>query len=314
MKKLFKYQTSVILITLFFSSPILARSIFGDDKDIIWKSGSNQYIKYEKQESNKFGANEHPVELDQKQIANALKALEYSEKKFLTGKVIKSVFTLSQMNLFAKQFAKGLKNAKPGQDIIFVIEGTNPKLLVLTDNYFLSGRVFYKEGKLNIIIGDFNLVRNEAFELVYDPSRRAVPYTFNFGSRLKSSNKFKETLLSAPGVENQVIKGKFRRDWFMLDVALASQALLAKIQEHRNPTSRDDRQIQIEAAKLARERRQMRAEMARMRKDMKDINSGAGSSSKTPEERITTLDQLFTKELITQEEYDIRREKILNDI
>ncbi len=314
MKKLFKYQTSVILITLFFSSPILARSIFGDDKDIIWKSGSNQYIKYEKQESNKFGANEHPVELDQKQIANALKALEYSEKKFLTGKVIKSVFTLSQMNLFAKQFAKGLKNAKPGQDIIFVIEGTNSKLLVLTDNYFLSGRVFYKEGKLNIIIGDFNLVRNEAFELVYDPSRRAVPYTLNFGSRLKSSNKFKETLLSAPGVENQVIKGKFRRDWFMLDVALASQALLAKIQEHRNPTSRDDRQIQIEAAKLARERRQMRAEMARMRKDMKDINSGAGSSSKTPEERITTLDQLFTKELITQEEYDIRREKILNDI
>ena len=100
----------------------------------------------------------------------------------------------------------------------------------------------------------------------------------------------------------------------MLDVPLASQALLAKIQELQNPTSRDDRQIQIEAAKLARERRQMRAEMARMRKEMKNINSGAGSSSKTPEERITTLDQLLTKELITQEEYDIRREEILNDI
>jgi len=312
MKKLFKYQTLVILITLFFSSPILATSIFGDNKDVIWKSGLNQYIKYEKQESNKFGANDHPVELDEKQIANALKVLEYTVKKLLAGEVIEPVFTISQLNLLAKQFAKGLKNAKPGQDIIFVIEGINPKLLILTDKYFMSGRAFYKEGKLNIIIGDFNLVRNEAFEIVYDPSRRAVPYTFNFATRLKSSNKFKGILLPAPGVENQVIKGNFRRDWFMLDVPLASQALLAKIQELRNPTSRDDRQIQIEAAKLSRERRQMRAEMARMRKEMKQINSG--SSSKTPEERITTLGQLLTKELITQEEYDIRREEILNDI
>ncbi len=118
--------------------------------------------------------------------------------------------------------------------------------------------------------------------------------------------------MPAPGVENQVIKGKFRRDWFMLDVPLASQALLAKIQELRNPTSRDDRQIQIEAAKLSRERRQMRAEMARMRKEMKQINPG--SSSKTPEERIVTLGELLSKELITQEEYDIRRKEILNDI
>jgi len=313
MKKLFKYQTLVIILTLSFSSTAFA-GFFGDDKDIIWKSGLNRYIKYEKQESNKFGANDHPVELDEKQIANALKVLEYTVKKLLAGEVIEPVFTISQLNLLAKQFAKGLKNAKPGQDIIFVIEGTNPKLLVLTDKYFLSGRVFYKEGKLNIIIGEFNLVRNEAFELVYDPSRKSVPYTFNFGTRLKSSNKFNGILLPHPGVENKVSFGKFRRDWFILDVPLASQALLAKIQELQNPTSRDDRQIQIEEAKLSRERRQMRAEMARMRKEMKDINPGAGSSSKTLEERITTLDQLLSKELITQEEYDIRRKEILNDI
>ncbi len=95
---------------------------------------------------------------------------------------------------------------------------------------------------------------------------------------------------------------------------LTTKAYLAEMEAIRNPTTRNDRQLQIEAAKLARERREMRAEMARMRKEMKQINSGSGSSSKTPEERIATLDQLLTKELITQEEYDIRRAEILNDI
>ena len=51
-----------------------------------------------------------------------------------------------------------------------------------------------------------------------------------------------------------------------------------------------------------------------MRKEMKEINPGAGSSSKTPEERISTLDQLLAKNLITQEEYDVRRKEILNEI
>jgi len=314
MKKLVKYQILVIFFTFCFSSTTFA-GFFKEDKDIIWRSGLNQYIKYEKQDTTKFGANDHPVELDPKQIANALNALEYTIKKMLTGEVLEGVFTIRQVNLLAKQFAKGLIDAQPGQDIIFVIEGTNPKLLILTDKYFLTGRAFYKEGKLNIIIADYNLVRNEAFEKVYDPSgKAALPYTFNFGSRLKSRKRFKWLLMPAPGIENKVALGKFRRDWFLLDVPLASQALLAKIAELKNPTSRNDRQIQIEAAKLAKERRQMRAEMARMRKEMKDINSGAGSSSKTPEERIVTLDQLLSKDLITQEEYDVRREEILNDI
>jgi hypothetical protein len=141
-----------------------------------------------------------------------------------------------------------------------------------------------------------------------------VSYNFNFGSRSKQSNKFKGTVLTVPGFENMKTAKSFRHDWFMLDVALASQAYLAKMEAIMNPVSRGERQIQAEAAKLARERRAMRAEMARMRKEMKDINSGAGSSSKTLEERIVTLDQLLTKELITQEEYDTRRKEILNDI
>jgi hypothetical protein len=59
----------------------------------------------------------------------------------------------------------------------------------------------------------------------------------------------------------------------------------------------------------------MRAEMARMRKQVKDIeNNKAPVSVKSIEERMATLDQLLGKKLITQEEYDSKRQDILNDI
>ena len=318
--KLFKDQLYTLLLALFFPCIVISllsfsSAVFAKDETIIWKSGLYSNFKYAKQDSGKFGKNDHPVELDGKQIATALKALEFTEKKMFTGETIKAVFTISQLNLIGKQLAKGLKEAKPGQDITFVLVGSNPKLILLKQKYFIVGRAFYKDGKLNIILGEYNKVRNDALEKYVDPGGQAgVSYDFNFGSRLKQSNKFKATIITVPGFENMKTAKKFRHDWFMLDVALASQAYLAKMEAIMNPVSRGERQIQTEAAKLARDRREMRAEMARMRKEMKEINSGSGSSSKTLEERIATLDQLREKELITQEEYNVRREEILNDI
>jgi len=320
MMKLFKDQINTLFSLLFLSSVVICllsftSPVFAEDEIVYWKSGLYSFFKYEKQDSNKFGQNDHPVELDEKEISTALTALEFTEKKLLTGETIKSVFNISQLNLLGKQLAKGLKNAKPGQDIIFVLVGNSPKLLLLNQSYFIAGRAFFKDGKLNMIIGDYWLLRNNELERTFDPGdNRAVSYDLNFGSRSKQSNKFKGTMITVPGFENKKTAKKFRYDWFILDVELAAKAYLAEREAIMNPRSRDDKQLQIEAAKLSRERREMRAEMARMRKEMKEINSGTGTSSKTPEERIATLDQLLTKELITQEEYDIRREEILNDI
>ena len=71
--------------------------------------------------------------------------------------------------------------------------------------------------------------------------------------------------------------------------------------------------MKIEAAKLAKQRREMRAEMARMRKEVQNI-SKESSSTKSIEERMITLDELLAKKLITQEEYDKKRQEILGDI
>jgi len=315
MMKLFKYQIFTLFLTLLFSSTTFAVSFFGDDEDVIWQSGLNRYFKYVKQDRSTAGKNDHPVKLDAIDITTALKALEFEEKSFLRGEEIKLVFSIPQMLLLGKQLAKGLKNAKPGQDIIFVMEGGQSKLILLSEKTFVAGRVFYKDGKLNIILGEYDLVRNDAVENLLDKSGRGnISYIFNHGKRSRESKKFDGRLEDAPGIENKKLGKKFRKDWFVIDVELASKAYLAQLKESKNPSSfKDDKRVQVEAAKLARERRQMRAEMARMRKEMKELSSDP-VSNKSPEQRITTLEQLREKELITQEEYESRRQEILNDI
>ncbi len=302
------------LLMLLPSSAAFTAGFLEDDEDIIWKSGLNLYFKYASQDESRYGRNKHPVDLPEKDINLALKSLEVTEKGFLSGEKIRPVFSVSQTNLLSKHLSTGLKTAKPNQDIIFVMEGGRRKLVLLNEKNFVAGRVFYKDDKLNIIIGEFDRARSTEFERQYDPSGRAsVPYSFNHGRRAKTSGNFKGSITPVSGVENKKIGKKLRKDWLMIDVGTASKAYIAKLDGRNNPSPQRDSALEMEAAaKLARESRQMRVEMARMRKDMREANVGA--ASKTLEERIKTLDALRKDELITQEEYDIKRKEILNDI
>jgi putative oligomerization/nucleic acid binding protein len=317
MKITFKNQ----IVTLFFSYLLVfsysssAIDWFGDDDNVIWKIGLNQYIKYASQDSSKFGKNEHPVILDEKEVAYALKALEYEEKSLLSfTEQSRTVFTSLQLKVLSQSLSKGLKHAKPEQDIIFVLEKSKNKLLGLKDKTFNAGRVFYKDGKLNIIMGDYEYFRSEAFEKTYDPGGQgAVPYTFNFGKRTRQSKAFENIHFNATGIEIKQLNGEPRHDWLIIDIKKASAAYLTGLDERKNPATKVDKQLEIEAAKLAKQRREMRAEMARMRKEVQAVSKGS-SSTKSIEERMATLDQLLDKKLITQEEYDSKRQEILNDI
>jgi putative oligomerization/nucleic acid binding protein len=310
-----KLITLCFMHLLIITNTVFAASFFDDDEDIIWQGAPNNYFKYDDQDSSKYGKNDHPVELEEKEIIDALTALEYTEKNILNVESIVSVFSYSQVRLLAEYLSKGLDEAKPAQDIIFVIGGKRSKLIVLKTKIFLTGRAFYKDNKLNIIIGEFDFARNTAFEAVLDPGDTGeIAYSFSFGSRTGKSKGFKENINSITGVSQKEMKGKPRQDWFEIDVKLAAEAYLTNKKEKESPGLNQDRALKIEAAKLAKQRREMRAEMARMRKDMEQRNNSTPSSAKSIEERMTTLDKLLEKGLISQEEYEVKRKEILNDI
>jgi hypothetical protein len=319
MKIIYKNQFVTLFFSslfFFFSSSVSAEWFGGDDEDILWKTSLNQYIKYAEQDSPKFGKNEHPVELNEKELVFALKSLEYEDKGLLSlTETTETIFTTLQIKVLSQNLSRGLKNAKSDQDVIFVLEKAKDKLFGLKERSFLAGRAFYKDGKLNLIIGDYEYFRSAAFEKAYDPGGQSgVPYTFNFGKRTKKSRAFENTHVTATGVENKQLGNVRRRDWIVIDVKIAADAYVNREKERKNPTTKIDKQLEVEAAKLAKQRREMRIEMARMRKKVDAVSKNGASSTRSIEERMATLDELLGKKLITQEEYDSKRKEIINDI
>ena len=319
MKKIFLNQIVIIFFTcnVLFSTSVSSASLFKEDKNVIWQSGLNRYVKLVDIEKSKFGSNEHPVNLKERELKYALRALKVPDDGFFSDEEdVKNVFTTSQIQLLSNALVKGFKKAKPGQDILIALEKNETKILGLQELRFLAARLFYKEGKLNIIFGEYDFFRSKAFEAEYDPSGRgAIPYDFNFGSRGKASNIFKkQPAVNFIGIENKVQK-KIRYDWFVIDVKAAARSYLAEIDKENAPKETTaDKALKLEASKMAKQRREMRAEMARMRKEMEQQNNAGGASVESIEERMAILDQLLDKKLITQEEYDNKRKEILNDI
>ncbi len=318
--KVFKNQVITIFITtlLFFSSSVLAIDWFGSDGEkegVIWRLGINRYIKYAEQDESKFGKNEHPVELNKKELKLALSALEIPDDSFLASdEATKPVFTIQQIQLLSEQLPKGLKNAKPEQDIMFALESSKTNALKMINKAYTVGRIFFKEGKLNIIIGEHDFFRSDGLEKVIDPSGRGeVQYTFKLGYRTKTSRVFKGNPVNVTGIKNKNLNG-VRYNWFVIDVKLTAETYIARKNKIENPATKQDKQLEQEAAKLAKQRREMLIEMARMRKEVQDISSNQSTSANSIEERMATLGQLLDKKLITQEEYDNKRKEILSDI
>lgn len=313
-------QQSVLLVLLsFIPVHICFAGLFGDD--ILWKSGENLYIKLDKQDKSgdKTLPNDHPVTLDSKSITNALLQVEYWEKENASASGdANRVFASSQARTLGTYLAQGLAVAKPDQDIVFTLATLkNVALGIIKEKVFMAGRAFYKDNHLHIIIGDYDRPVDKGMEAAAGSTGvTEVKYYLDEGRRGKSSG-FKKTVITGNGIELQLQGNRKRRDWLVINVPVAAQAYVASIEEKQNNKSTDinTEALEAESAKLAKERREMRAEMARMRKEMEEMSSGnTGTSTKTVEERIATLDELLEKDLITKDEYDKKRKEILSDI
>ncbi|WP_461517234.1 SHOCT domain-containing protein [Porticoccus sp.] len=304
----FMKKLLVPLLALACVQPVLALSFFdnlnigflgeseGVDR-VVWEDGPNRYVKYDKQDSSTFGKNDHPVELDRQEIAIALSLLKVKAK----GDPV-PVFTREQIALLSKNLAEGFKSVAPGQDIIFAMEKSEAKLLGLKKNaYFVAGRAFYKEGKLNLILGDFDRARNIGYEAAYDPSNAGiVTYNFDHGKRTKQSAgsyAFNNVTWEIHGIQNMVLNGA-RRDWFLIDLHEATQGFATR----------------EEAAK--------QNEMIRKRREIEEILGQPIPGYATPvavpvrsaEDRLVSLNSLKEKGLISEEEYAIKRKQILDEL
>ncbi len=331
--KLFNSQSIILLFSslVFLTGSVQAIDLnpFDDEnEEVIWEVSTNVYLKYAEQDDSEFGKNDHPVELNEEEIRKALKLLVIQGEVYTEQEEEPNpVFTPLQVNILSKHLAKGLAKAQPDQDIIFALKKNKDRFLGLKKaTFFLAGRVFYKDGKLNIILGDYDFAKQEGYEAVYDPTHVGiVAYHFNYGKRSKASQKFEFPIKEVDGIE---LKDGKRRDWFVIDLKTAAKTYDVQVSQREKDELEGKRKelreilgedaisgrSAKEQAQINKERREMRAEMARMRKEMKEMSGGKTSGSQSVEERLSTLDRLKKKGLVSDKEYQRKRQEILNDI
>ena len=285
----------------------------------IWKL-QEQYVALTTQGSKAaiYPANSHPVTLESDDIQDALKSLELWDKGgFFRNEDSHPVFTPAQAEMLGRFLSEALLKAKPNEDAIFTIRGYGSVAFdTFKDREWTSGRVFYTDGKLNLIIGTFKLQKDRGVrnaEAAHGVMENYADLYFDPGSRDKRTGKMPGRIVAGAGISYRGGKDDDARpDWVVIDIAAAALAYReGQIPEEQQQTSEKNKQ---EAAKLTIERRQMREEMARLRQQIKELHGGTSVGAKSLEDRLATLQALRDKKLITDEEYHQRRDKILKDI
>ena len=161
--------------------------------------------------------------------------------------------------------------------------------------------MFFKDGQLNLILGDYDRVRNRGYEVAYDPtSAGIVNYSFDHGKRTKQSvgsTAFNQVIVQTPGIANKKLKN-IRRNWFVIDLSVAPKYFADREEEEK------------------------KMEMVRKRKEIEEILgrpipvavAPQPAPVRTTEYRLNALNNLKEKGLVTEEEYIQKRKEILEDL
>jgi len=272
---------SGLLILLMFSSAALAA-----DVRYLWQS-REQFVALELQDSNYAGSaqpNDHPApaSLTQERLSAILSSIDIRTD---AGSKPEPLFTAQSAEVLAEHLEQALQQATPGQDVTFAGIGLYSALYGFAKTpKVTTGRVFYKGGLLNIIIG---IAQQEVRDR---DDRRLFPFTP--GSRQKPLEG-EWTLLPQPTQNGYTL---VRKDWVTFSGNWHKTVIQAPITEQQVAPPRvmpaQPAPVQMVPAQPMK----------------------PGNGTRSPADRLTTLNELRDKGLISAEEYRDKRLEILQGL
>jgi hypothetical protein len=250
---------------------------------VLW-SANDQWVKIEPQDDPASSPNDHPIQLASEAISNALAALQIRIVDEDAGtETQRSVFTREELHNLAPRVASGLAKAGPRQDVTFSTVGSHPLAAggLIKDPGVNAGRLFYDDGKLNVIFGE--LQSNYRKRNVY--GQRSEDFTpRRQGSRIKAAEQ-RWALAPRPGVEfHSTEGGGARNDWVAIDSKVVSAGAVAP---EPAPAA---------AAPATAE------------------PYGRTKSSPDMEQRLRALKELKDKGLISEEAYRAKMQELLSEL
>ena len=304
--------------------------VFGDEEEIVVWQGPGIYVKIVEQDRFKRyerpPKNEHPAAIGARDIGAVLASLK-------TGKD-GSLFTSGEIAQVAPKLAEALGRVQPRQDVIFAVSDAQGK----SGRRITAARAFVEAGQLNIVLGDTLQPGGESAPQIID--HRESPWR---PGRRRETLDSSQPMGGGPGISFRAGARSPREDWAIIEVrTLAAAYRGPQIPLATAPAPAEGAAVETNA-QLLQERQQMRLEMARMRKQL-DAQPGAATGPAAPpapqpaaptaapadirasspapapagtqsvEQRLSTLQSLHEKKLITDEEYAAKKKRILDEL
>lgn len=181
---------------------------------IIWE-GNDQSVVLSSQDEETAPPNDHPATVAPQDIERMLRGLRFRYADQETDTPPVAVFNAEQVEILGAALATGLGRATPTQDVTFSIIGAHrlsPGAFARR-NRLTAGRVFFREGELNVIFGEIQSPYRK--KNIYGQVDQDF-YPREFGSRTIPSEHESILLASTAASLRGDPEGK-RDDWVVFD-------------------------------------------------------------------------------------------------
>ena len=279
---------------------------------VVWERG-DQIVQLARQDDASAPPNEHPVRVTADEIEAMLNELRLRYADDASDAAPVSVFTKEEIDNLGKAIAFGLERATPSQDIIFHVIGARrlSRGAFLRRNRVNAGRVFYRDGNLNIIFGQVQTPYRK--KNVYGQIDEDF-YPRNYGSRTAAAEHDVE-LLTNRSVRHYQGDAGTRDDWLVIEPGVASGGVadVTAIPE-REGSGSSAVTVEPAPAQTAPTSAPAESTITAAGQVEESINEVLPPSTADIEERLEALKRLRERDLITEEAYQAKMKEILQDL
>lgn len=177
---------------------LLLISAFASADNVIWQRG-HSFVSLAVAEED----NHHPVDISAEKLVALLTMVRYIS----SSEIKKQLFdNPKNLHLFAQHLSLGLSKANAQQDVRFLLLSKRQEGGFFGKLFANGGRIFYQNGKLNIIFSELLSTLNS--KNIY--GQQQSPRPWKDASR-QVANPYQPELLATQGI------AKKRSDWLLID-------------------------------------------------------------------------------------------------
>ena len=291
------------------------------DEKAITPGAPKYFIRTEKIEKKTKSLNNHPIRISSEILRVMLKQLSY---KYDRDEPEIPLLSSRGLQLLTEHVPKALMSAKPNEDITFVIKGVHSSARwALKEERLTAGRLFVSNNQLNIILGAVQVsLQPDLAERYGGNVWESTKVVYDIGHRRKKAEYDGLIVVFDKKQKGIYRKSNERKDWFVFTNTAYKQAKDKKAGDKMSKEQYQTLQQQIDTLQKKLNQPQIQQQKnvtpppprRQIQRKRDSVISEKKDDPRVLEQRLKTIENLYKKGILSEEEYQRKRNEILKGI